>query len=253
MEAQYHIKCSVGDVGKYVIMPGDPDRCDKIAEYLESPYFVRQNREYRIFNGYLDGELVTVCSTGIGGPSAAIALEELANIGADTFIRIGTCGGIREDVRGGDICIAMSAVRQDGTSYEYAPEGYPATADFDTVCALSQAADALGCKKHIGVVQAKDSFYGQHSPAVKPVSSMLLEKWEAWKRLGVLCSEMESAAMFTVAAFRRVRCGSVFSVVWNQEIEQTIGGDHRNEDTSLAIKCAVEAVRILIDRDRSAK
>lgn len=250
MEKQYHIKCAAGDVGKYCILPGDPGRCEKIAKYFDNAKLVAQNREYVIYTGTLNGEKISVCSTGIGGPSAAIAMEELANIGTEQFIRIGTCGGIHLDVKAGDVVIAMSAVRQDGTSYEYAPEGYPATADFGLTTALSQAADALNLRKHIGVVQAKDSFYGQHDPARMPVGPMLLQKWEAYKKLGVLASEMESSTLFVVAASRGLKCGSVFSVVWNQERELAGLDQDQHFDTEQAIKCAVEAFRIIIEQEK---
>ena len=158
------------------------------------------NREYVTYTGALLGERVSVVSTGIGGPSAAIAMEELCNLGVHTFIRVGTCGGIKLDVQSGDIVVASGAVRMEGTSREYAPIEYPAVPDFDVTCALVQAAKNLGLPTHTGVVHCKDSFYGQHSPHRMPVSYELENKWEAWKRLGVLASEMESAALFTVAA-----------------------------------------------------
>lgn len=111
LEKQYHIHCVEGDVGRYCILPGDPGRCASIAEYFENPVLVAQNREYTVYTGTLLGEKVTVCSTGIGGPSAAIAMEELHNVGADTFIRVGTCGGIDLDVQSGDVVIASGAIR----------------------------------------------------------------------------------------------------------------------------------------------
>ncbi len=246
-ELQYHINCRAGDVGEYVILPGDPGRCELIASFFEDARFVTSNREYTVYTGTLCGKKVSVCSTGIGGPSAAIAMEELCNIGAKHFIRVGTCGGIALDVTAGDVVIASSAVRQDGTSYEYAPEGYPATADHRTVCALEQAAKELGYKYHVGVVQAKDSFYGQHDPHSKPVSAGLLNKWEAWKRLGVLCSEMESAALFVVAAYRGVTCGGVFHTVWNQEREKAGLPQEEIHDTTPAVRCAVEAIKLMIN------
>ncbi|MBO4501244.1 MAG: uridine phosphorylase [Clostridia bacterium] len=246
-ELQYHINCRAGDVGEYVILPGDPGRCEKIAAYFENARFVTSNREYTVYTGTLCGKKVSVVSTGIGGPSAAIAMEELCNIGAKHFIRVGTCGGIALPVCAGDVVIASSAVRQEGTSREYAPIEYPATADHRTTNALEQAAKALGLKYHVGVVQAKDSFYGQHDPASKPVSYDLLSKWEAWKRLGVLASEMESAALFCVAAYRGVSCGAVFHVVWNQEREKAGLDQEEQHDTSSAVVCAVEAIKLLIN------
>ena len=214
---QYHIQVAKDEVGRYVIMPGDPGRCEKIAEYLENPVLVASNREFTTYTGMLDGEKVSVTSTGIGGPSAAIAMEELVACGAHTFVRIGTCGGINTKVKSGDMVIATGAIRMEGTSREYAPIEYPAVPDFQVATALVQACKELNKPYHCGVVQCKDSFYGQHNPNRMPVSYELLNKWEAWKRLGVLASEMESAALFTVANSLGVRCGSVFNVIWNQE------------------------------------
>jgi len=251
-EKQYHINVSEGQIGKYCILPGDPGRCEKIAAFFDEPYFVSSNREYTIWNGKLCGELVSVCSTGIGGPSAAIAIEELANCGVHTFIRVGTCGGIDLDVKAGDVVIASGAVRQDGTSREYAPIEFPAVSDPDVMVALRGAAKALNYPSHTGIVQAKDSFYGQHSPSRMPVANQLLDKWEAWKRLGVLASEMESGTLFTVASFLRVKCGAVFSVVWNQE-RANAGLDtdtDEQHDTERAIKVAVEAIKTMITESK---
>lgn len=254
-EKQYHINVAAGEIGKYCILPGDPGRCEKIAAYFDEPVFVSQNREYCIWNGKLCGEAVTVCSTGIGGPSAAIAMEELAACGAHTFIRVGTCGGIDLSVKAGDVVIASGAIRQDGTSREYAPIEFPAVSDPEVMIALRNAAKSMNVRNHTGVVQAKDSFYGQHSPSRMPTSSDLLAKWEAWKRLGTLASEMESGTLFTVASHLRVRCGSVFSVVWNQE-RANAGLDKDSDelhDTSLAIKVAIDALKALITFDTENK
>ena len=249
-EKMYHIALSEGDVGRFVIVPGDPGRCEKIARYFASPRLVGQNREYTTYTGTLDGVPVSVTSTGIGGASAAIAMEELTKIGADTFIRVGTCGGINMKVRSSDVVIATGAIRMEGTSREYAPIEYPATADYGVTRALTDAAEALGYTWHAGVVQCKDSFYGQHSPEKSPVSFELLAKWEAWKKLGVLASEMESAALFTVAAALGVRCGTVLSVVWNQERKAAGLFEEDNHDTGMAIKVAIEAIRSLIKAEK---
>ena len=250
---QYHIQVGEGDVGKYVILPGDPKRCAKIAKYFDNAKLMADSREYVTYTGYLDGVKVSVTSTGIGGPSASIAMEELANIGVHTFVRVGTCGGIKLDVTSGDIVIATGAVRMEGTSREYAPIEFPAVADFQVLTALVDAAKASGRRWHAGVVQCKDSFYGQHSPERMPVSYELQSKWEAWKRLGVLASEMESAALFTVAAHRGVRCGSAFHVIWNQERNAAGLDQLRDEDTESAIRVGIEAVKLLIQRDRAEK
>lgn len=246
MERQYHINLTPEEVGKYVILPGDPGRCQEIAKYFNNPVLVTSNREYTTYSGTLLGEKVLVTSTGIGGPSASIAMEELVACGADTFIRVGTCGGINMKVHSGDCVIATGAVRNEGTSREYAPIEYPAVSDFDVTTALVNACKKLGFNYHCGVAQCKDSFYGQHSPNRMPVSYELLDKWEAWKRLGVLASEMESAALFTVAASLDVKCGSIFSVVWNQERKVAGYSEPDCHSTEKAIKAAVEAIKILI-------
>lgn len=247
---QYHINCCPGDVGGYCILPGDPGRVPKIAAYLDDPVLVSQNREYTIFTGTILGERVSVCSTGIGGPSTAIAVEELAACGAHTFIRVGTSGGISTIVRAGDVVVATGAVRQDGTSGEYAPYEFPAVSDPDVLFALIEAAKDNGFPYHAGVVQSKDSFYGQHSPAKMPTASALAEKWEAWKRLGVLASEMEASTLFVVGAALGLRCGAVFHVVWNQE-RAALGLDTDTEedhDTDKAIRTAIRALEIMISQ-----
>ena len=250
-EKQYHINCSAGDVGRYCFLPGDPGRCEAIASYFDNPVHIGMNREYNIYTGYLCGEKVSVCSTGIGGPSAAIAMEELSAIGADTFIRVGTCGGIHMDVMPGDVVVATGAIRFEHTSFEYAPAEFPSVPDFDVTLALRESSRALGYPTHTGVVQCKDSFYGQHSPEKSPVSYELLQKWEAWKRLGVKASEMESAALFVVAAALGVRCGSCFHAVWNQEREKAGLFMPMTEDTSRAIRVGIEAMKLLIQADKS--
>ena len=249
-EKQFHIQCVEGDVGRYVLLPGDPGRCEAIAQYFDDPIHVGMNREYNIWTGTLCGEKVSVCSTGIGGPSAAIAMEELTNIGAHTFIRVGTCGGIHMDVKPGDVVVATGAIRFEHTSLEYAPMEYPAVANFDVAYALKTASEELGITTHTGVVQCKDSFYGQHSPEKSPVYYDLLQKWESWKRLGVKASEMESAALFVVADALGVRCGSCFHVVWNQEREKAGLFMPMTEDTSGAIRVGIEAMKKLILADK---
>lgn len=243
---QYHTGVGPEDIGQYVILPGDPKRCAKIAEYFDNPVLVADSREYVTYTGYLDGVKVSVTSTGIGGPSAAIAIEELSKCGAHTFVRVGTCGGMQMDVCGGDIVIASGAVRMEGTSKEYAPIEYPAVADIMVTNALIQAAQSLGVRNHVGVVQCKDSFFGQHEPEVMPVSYELENKWQAWLRMGCLASEMESAALFIAGSFLRVRVGSCFLVVANQERAKAGLSNEQVHDTELAIKTAVEALRLLI-------
>lgn len=246
---QYHTGVGPGDIGEYVILPGDPKRCAKIAAHFDNPVLVADSREYVTYTGTLNGVKVSVTSTGIGGPSAAIAIDELAKCGAHTFIRVGTCGGMQEEVMGGDIVIATGAVRMEGTSREFAPIEYPAVADFNVTNALVSAAGKIGVRNHVGVVQCKDSFFGQHEPGIMPVSYELENKWQAWIRMGCLASEMESAALFIAGSFLKVRVGSCFLVVANQERAKKGLPDKQAHDTELAISVAVEAIRELIKKE----
>lgn len=247
---QYHTQVGEGDVGRYVLLPGDPKRCAKIAQYFNDPVLIADSREYVTYTGYLDGVKVSVTSTGIGGPSASIAMEELVMAGADTFVRVGTCGGMQLQVKSGDLVIATGAIRMEGTSREYAPIEFPAVPDLGVTNALVAAADALGYPCHAGVVQCKDAFFGQHAPETKPVSYELLHKWEAWKRLGCLASEMESAALFVVASSLGVRVGSCFLVMANQERAREGLENPVVHDTDSAVRTGVEAVRRLIRADQ---
>lgn len=245
-ERMMHIQCKKGEIGRYVILPGDPGRVEKIAEYLDNPVKIAENREFVTYTGELEGEKVSVCSTGIGGPSAAIAMEELVKCGADTFIRVGTCGGISEEVLPGDIIIASAAVRQEGTGLHYMPMEFPAVSDTKVLLELIHSAEDLKLRYHAGIVQSKDSFYGQHEPARMPVAAELMYKWDAWKQAGVLASEMETAALFVAASVLHVRCGAVFLLIWNQERDKAGYRNERVSDTAGAVQTAVEAVRKLI-------
>ena len=250
-EKQFHIHCQKGDVGRYVILTGDPGRCKAISQLFDDPIHIGMNREYNVWTGYLLGEKVSVCSTGIGGPSASIAIEELVNIGADTFVRVGTCGGIDLGVKPGDIVVATGAIRYEHTSREYAPIEYPAVPDFDMTVLLKTAGEELGYCIHTGVIQCKDSFYGQHCPENSPVFYDLLNHWEAYKRLGVKASEMESAALFVVASARKVRCAACFHVLWNQEREKAGMHMPANEDISGVLKVGVETIKKVIESDKN--
>lgn len=249
-EEEFHLKVTPKDVGKYVILPGDPGRCEKIASQFDEAHFVASNREYTVYTGSINGEAVSVCSTGIGGPSAVIALEELVHCGADTFIRVGTSGGMAPEVLGGDVVVATGAIRMEGTSREYAPIEVPAVADFELVNVLHQAAVNERLRVHVGIVQSKDSFYGQHDPDSMPVAYELKNKWDAFVRCGTLCSEMESAALFIAGAVRKVRVGSVLLVFANQTRRAMGLDDPQCYDAYRPVKIAIEALRLLIERDR---
>jgi uridine phosphorylase len=253
---QYHLQCRPGDIGGYVLLPGDPGRCERIASAFDSARRVASNREYTTYTGTVAGTAVSVTSTGIGGPSTAIAVEELANLGAHTMVRLGTCGGMQPQARLGDLVIAQAAVRDEGTTAQYVPTGFPATANLDITLALREQAQALGLRHHVGVVQSKDSFYGEMEPERMPVSSELAARWTAWIRAGVIASEMECASLFTVAAVRGVRAGAAVLVV-NETPVRAAG---MPEATSLPLQPLIDtgvgALRRLIaadTRDASAR
>ena len=248
----YHINLSKNDIqgAKYAILPGDPDRVPKIAQYFENPQKIGQKREYTSYIGKLNGEKVLCVSTGIGGPSASICIEELVQLGVTNFIRVGTCGGMQINVKAGDVIIVNGAIRMEGTSKEYLPIEFPAVPDLDTTCALRDAAKKLGFDYHVGVVQCKDSFYGQHAPQRMPVSYELENKWEAWIRGGCLASEMESAALFTVCATLGVKAGALMLCVWNQERAKAGLDKDEEHDTDKPIKVAVEALKQIINEGK---
>ena len=250
-ERQFHIQCTAEDIGHYVFLPGDPDRVPWIASYLENAQKVAQSREFTTYTGTLDGTRVSVTSTGIGGPSAAIAMEELVALGAHTFLRIGTCGGMQPELVPGALIIPTGATRMEGTSQEYMPLAFPAVPDFGLTEHLVCAARAAAYDYHTGVVQCKDSFYGQHSPETMPVAPTLLQNWQAWKAAGTLASEMESAALFTVAAARHVRCATILQMLWHQERQAVVRDkEHAASDMTHAIEVAVAAMRAVIRENK---
>lgn len=248
---QYHIGVGLEDVGEYVILPGDPGRVPKIAKYFDNPVKVGESREFVTYTGYINGVKVSCTSTGVGGPSASIALEELVACGAKNFIRVGTCGGMQLDVESGDIVVASGAIRAEGTSKEYAPIEFPAVPNVKIASALTTACEKLNVRHHVGVVQCKDSFYGQHRPETLPNKEELIRKWNAWIALDCKASEMESAALFIVAQYLKVRIGSCFLVVANQE--RAVAGlpNPQVHDTDMAIRVAIEAIKILIEESKN--
>jgi uridine phosphorylase len=209
---QYHVALKAGDVGRYVLLPGDPGRCEPISRLFDNPQHVATNREYVTYTGTLDGVKVSVTSTGIGCPSAAIAMEELVRVGADTFIRVGTSGAIQKDIHSGELAIITAAIRDEGTSSHYMPLAFPAVADIEVVLALQAAAQKVGATYRTGITQSKDSFYGQHEPERMGVANDLLNRWRAWEIGGALCSEMEASALFVIASMLKVRAGGVMQV-----------------------------------------
>lgn len=238
-DPQPNIKCSPKDIGKYVLLPGDPARVDLIASYLDHATLIANYREHRTFTGWLSGEKVSVTSTGMGCPSTAIAVEELINCGADTFIRVGTAGKVCDASYDSSIdgIICYGAVRDEGTSLQYIPIEYPAVADREVVQSLVMSAKQLGYNYPEGLTQSKDSFYGQHEPENMPVEYYLRNRWEAWRRGHVMCSEMESSLLFVLASIRGLRAASIMSF---GDIDKTI-------------ETAISAIKILIDIDKQKR
>lgn len=247
---QYHLQLADGDAGRYVLLPGDPGRCERIAAHLDDSTHVASNREYTTWRGSLDGELVGVCSTGIGGPSAAIAVEELCRVGATTLIRVGSCGAMQPGMRRGDVVVVTGAARDEGTSSQYVPVMHPAIANLDVVVALRDAARDSNHRHHLGVVWTKDAFYAEMEPQSVPVATQVTATLDALRRAGCLAAEMECAAILTVAALRGLRAGAVVAVV-----NEAAGGpeampDHDALPVDATIEIAIAGLRRLIATDR---
>lgn len=244
VRTQHHTQLSRGDVGRYVLLPGDPARCEPIAALFDSAAHVVSNREYTTWTGRLDGEKVSVVSTGIGCPSTAIAVEELIKIGADTLIRVGNSGAMQPDIPSGELAIVTAAIRDEGTTSHYLPLEFPAVADFFVVGALIAAADKVGAPYRLGVTQSKDSFFGEWEPDRMPVAGRLQERWKAWTEGGAICSEMEASALFVIGSINRVRTGGVM-YMWQE------GEDAVKDRIQPLLETSVEALRILISQDRA--
>lgn len=252
---QYHLQLKKGDVGRYVLLPGDPGRCERISRYLEKPILIASNREYKTYTGKLLNQKVTVTSTGIGCPSTAIAIEELVKIGADTFIRVGTAGSIQPDILTGDVAIISGAIRDEGTTLQYMPIEFPAVADIDVTLSLREAAQNLNLRHHLGIAHSKDSFYGEVELRRMPIAAQLQERWNAWQMGGAIASEMETAVIFILGSIYRRRTGGVMLIIGNPAMNMNDEDVHSwnimiEEDRQ--IKVAVEAVKILIKKDISA-
>ena len=239
MSKQHHTHTQVGDVGRYVLMPGDPGRVPIIASYLDNAKHIATNREYVTFTGTLDGVKVSVTSTGIGCPSSAIAVEELYKSGADTFIRVGTSGGIQPGTKSNDIAITTGAIRHEGTSLHYMPIEFPAVCDIDVVRAMKSAVERMGLRHRVGISHSKDSFYGEVEPERSANSNELIEFWGAWQMGGAICSEMELSTICVVSSILGARAGGIMAM----------HGEGEFGPLDNLIKAAIESVRELIKID----
>jgi uridine phosphorylase len=250
---QHHIHLHPGDVGRYVFLPGDPGRCEKIASYFDEPEFIAQNREYVTYTGKLLGQKVSVTSTGIGCPSTAIAVEELIAVGADTFIRIGTSGAIQPGTKAGDVAIVTGAIRDEGTTLHYMPVEFPAVADIDVVLAMREGAIRAGIPYAMGISQSKDSFYGEVEPERMPIAAQLQNRWKAWVDGGAVCSEMEAASIFIIYSIHRKRAGGVMLMAGSADTQPQTPEEHdefnKMFDVHRAISAAVEGIKVLIEQD----
>ncbi len=244
---QYHLMVKPGDVSRYVLLPGDPGRVLRIAKYWDEKWKVAEHREYLTYSGKYKGVFISATSTGIGAPSTAIAVEELARIGSDTFIRVGTTGALRRDIGVGDLIISTGAVRLEGTSKQYVIPEYPAVADLTVTLALVAAAEELGVKYHLGLTASSDSFYvGQERPGFRGYLPPFQKGLVSFlKSVNVLNFEMEAATIFTLANIYGLRAGSVCAAIANRETEEFIV-DAGVED---AVRVANEAVKILSEWD----
>ena len=244
-EVQYHIRLRPGDVGEAVLLPGDPGRVESIARLLVNPRRVASNREFTTYTGELDGRPVSVCSTGIGSPSTAIAVEELAAIGARTFIRVGTTGSIQKGVSFGDLVVATAAVRDEGTTPGYVPLAYPAVADFELAQSMMAAGRALNYRIHAGIVRSHDSLYTDLHAREMPRREELENALQVWQRARVVCNDMESSTIFVLCAIHGYRGGSVLTVT-NEPGEADIDPKRVTAlDLSPMFRVALEAVRRL--------
>ena len=247
-----HIGLEPGEVGRYVFLPGSPERTEKIAAYFDNPKEIAYNREFRTFVGELDGVKLAVTSTGIGGPSAAIAVEELHQCGADTMLRVGTCASTSEKVSLGDVVIPNGAVRMEGVSTHYLPIEYPAVPDFQVVKAVEQAAQKLEFPYNVGVTITKASFYTQTTPETKPVGPELVYKWQAYEKGGATSTSMECSVLFCVGASLGIRTSSVMISATNFGEYSNDADDYPSGWEERAIEVGIEAMKIMIRKDKAA-
>ncbi|MCP1439144.1 uridine phosphorylase [Erwinia persicina] len=247
----FHLGLTKADLqgATLAIVPGDPERVKKIAALMDNPVHLASHREFTTWRADIDGKAVIVCSTGIGGPSTSIAVEELAQLGIRTFLRVGTTGAIQPDISVGDVLVTTGSVRLDGASLHFAPLEFPAVADFTCTTALVEAAKALGATTHIGVTASSDTFYpGQerYDTFSGRVVSRFQNSMKEWQQMGVLNYEMESATLLTMCASQGLRAGMVAGVIVNRTQQEIPDAETMKKTESDAVRIVVEAARRLI-------
>jgi uridine phosphorylase len=245
MTLQPHLKIEEKDISPYVLLPGDPARVDIIGAYLDDFRILSTNREYRSGIGSYKGRKITICSTGIGCPSTAIAAEELINAGVKYLIRAGTCGGAwRADIPAGSLIIPSASVRDEGTTIEYIPQGFPAVADREIVNALAQSSKEQSAKYVIGINRTHDAFYGSQNAITKWGEYLKEDRWKN-EETPILSSEMESAALFVIASLRGVMAGAIFAVNANPEsLKDRVNG----KDTAVVTESSEEISKQTIEK-----
>jgi len=249
---QHHIRCASGEIAPWVLLPGDPARAERIGGMLDAAVRVAANREFTTYTGLWNGAPVSVTSTGIGCPSAAIAVEELIRCGATMLVRVGTSGSMQPDVAPGDFVVATAAVRDEGTSRAYIPTEFPAVADPEVALRLRDCAAQRGARVHLGIMHSKDSFYGQKEPDSMPIAGTLKERWGAFRAGGALCSEMESSTIFVVSTVRRARAGSICLVASSHDGAERIGGDDLERAITTLSETALDAAAAFIGGRQNA-
>ncbi|MCL2580624.1 MAG: nucleoside phosphorylase [Oscillospiraceae bacterium] len=249
-----HIGLSMGDIGEYVFLPGSPERSEKISKHFDNSVEMGYNREYRSFTGTLNGTRVSVCSTGMGCPSTAIAVEELYELGARTMIRVGSCASTSLKVSAGDVVIPNGSVRMEGVAVHYAPVEFPAVPDMELVAYLEEAAKKLGIPYNIGVSICKASFFTQTAPESMPVGYDLIKRWESYEKGGATSTEMESAALFIIGEWLRIRTATVLVSATDYKNYAPADGVKQNklpEIENRAIEVAIAAMREIIKDDKT--
>ena len=268
MSQQYHLKISPGDVAPYVLLPGDPKRVEVVASHWDEAHKVADNREYITYTGVYKGVPISCTSTGIGCPSTSIAMEELAKVGATTFIRIGTCGAYQDYIQNGDIAIFDSAARYDGASHLYAPPEFPAVANHEVIQACIQASELLGNRYHVGTTRTADTFYALKSVPGYSFNNYWHSSWENYiedlQRMNIIAGEMEASIIFVLARLWGLRAGGVAVVLQNafksQEKTKDEGlynpekfMDHSKSNIERLSIMGSEAIRLLYEQDQKKK
>ncbi len=244
---QYHLHLGTGDLAPTVLLPGDPGRVPVLARAWDSAEDVAYHREYRSMRGIYRGVPISACSTGIGGPSTEIALNELAAIGCTTFLRLGTTGGLQEQMRAGDVAISTASIRWDGASDAYAPDVYPAAASYEVVLALMEACERLELRYHLGVSASTSSFYaGQSRPAHGGYEGLAQDRVERLQAMGVLNFEMEAATVFTLCSLFGLRGGAACIVIADRFRNEFRPGSWADD---LLARIGAEAVSVLAALD----